>query len=123
MPGTLVVSTLSDGTNSTSATDAIRGSSKTFVNFNGVTTASIRLSYNVSSVTRNGTGDYTLNLTNALADANYSVVYTPGSGATGSYFSVNGAVAAPTTTACRVVSGTVTSTVVDSAYSYVAIFR
>lgn len=46
---------------------------KAWVNFNGVTTATIRASLNVSSVTRNGTGDYTVNFTNALPDVNYAV--------------------------------------------------
>jgi hypothetical protein len=45
-----------------------------WVNFNGVTTATIRSSYNVSSVTRNGTGDYTVNFATALSDANYAAV-------------------------------------------------
>lgn len=45
-----------------------------WVNFNGLTTATIRASYNVSSVTRNGTGDYTVNFATALSDANYSAV-------------------------------------------------
>lgn len=35
---------------------------------------SIRASFNVSSITRNGTGDYTINYTNAFSDANYSWV-------------------------------------------------
>ena len=72
MPGTLVITTLSDGTNSTSATNCISGSAKAWVNFVG-STGAIRASYNVSSITRNGVGDYTVNMTNALADANYSV--------------------------------------------------
>ena len=46
---------------------------RAWVNFNGVTTATIRASFNVSSVTRNAAGDYTVNLTNAMADANYAV--------------------------------------------------
>jgi hypothetical protein len=75
MAGTLVIGTLSDGTNSTSATNAITGSSKAWVNYNGVATT-IRASYNVSSVTRNGTGDYTVNFTNAFVDANYVTVAT-----------------------------------------------
>ena len=45
-----------------------------WVNFNGVTTATIRASYNVSSVTRNSTGLYTISFTNNLSDANYSIV-------------------------------------------------
>lgn len=48
-----------------------------WVNFNGTGTVAIRSSYNVSSITDNGTGDYTVNFTNALSDANYSAVLTP----------------------------------------------
>lgn len=74
MAGQLTISTLSDGTNSTSSTNCIQGSAKAWVNFNGNTggVPSIRSSYNVSSVTTSGTGQYAINLTNALADANYS---------------------------------------------------
>ena len=43
------------------------------MNFDGVTTATIRASGNVSSVTRNGTGDYTVNFATAMPDANYAV--------------------------------------------------
>lgn len=46
---------------------------KAWVNFNG-STSGIRASFNVSSVTKNGSGDYTLNFTNAFVDANYSLV-------------------------------------------------
>ena len=74
MAGTLTISTLSDGTNSTSATNCIQGSAKAWVNFDGTGTVAIRASYNVSSITDNGTGDYTINFTNALPDANYSAV-------------------------------------------------
>ena len=45
-----------------------------WVNFNGTGTVAIRSSYNVSSVTDNGTGDYTVNVATALSDANYSYV-------------------------------------------------
>lgn len=72
MAGTLTISTLSDGTNSTSATNCISGSAKAWVCFNG-TNGSIKASYNVSSITRNGTGDYTVNFTNAMTDANYAL--------------------------------------------------
>ncbi len=49
---------------------------KAWVNFNGTSTVSIRASYNVSSITDNGTGDYTVNFTTALADANYATTCT-----------------------------------------------
>lgn len=73
MAGTLVISTLSDGTNSTSTTNCISGSAKAWVNFNGVSGASIRASYNVSSITYVASGKYTINFTNAMSDANYAV--------------------------------------------------
>lgn len=47
-----------------------------WVNFNGTGTVAIRSSYNVSSITDNGTGDYTVNFTTALSDANYAFVAT-----------------------------------------------
>lgn len=75
MAGTLTISTLSDGTNSTSSTNCIQGSAKSWCNFNG-TNGSIRSSYNCSSVTRNSAGDYTYNFTNALPNANYTVAGT-----------------------------------------------
>lgn len=49
---------------------------KAWVNFNGTGTVAIRASFNVSSITDNGTGDYTVNFTNALTDANYAALAT-----------------------------------------------
>ena len=45
---------------------------RAWVNFNGTGTVAIRASGNVSSITDNGTGDYTVNFTTAMPDANYS---------------------------------------------------
>jgi hypothetical protein len=44
---------------------------KAWVNFDGTGTVAIRASGNVSSITDNGTGNYTVNFTNAMPDANY----------------------------------------------------
>jgi len=49
---------------------------RAWVNFNGTGTVAIRASGNVSSITDNGTGDYTVNFTSAMPDANYSVLTT-----------------------------------------------
>jgi hypothetical protein len=48
---------------------------RAWVNFDGTTSSpcTIRASANVTSVTKNTTGVYTLNFTNAMPDANYSV--------------------------------------------------
>jgi hypothetical protein len=46
---------------------------RAWVNFDGAGTVFIRASGNVSSITDNGTGDYTVNFTTPMADANYAV--------------------------------------------------
>jgi hypothetical protein len=75
---TLKTNTLSNvaGTASTAIENAINGSAKAWVNFNGTGTVAIRASFNVTSITDNGTGDYTLNITTAISDANYNFVAT-----------------------------------------------
>jgi hypothetical protein len=47
---------------------------RAWVNFDGTDTPSIRGNGNVSSITDNGTGDYTINFTTAMPDANYNSV-------------------------------------------------
>jgi hypothetical protein len=48
---------------------------RAWVNFNGTGTVAIRASFNVTSITDNGTGDYTVNFTNAMPDVNYVPVF------------------------------------------------
>jgi hypothetical protein len=47
---------------------------RAWVNFNGTGTVAIRASGNVSSVTDNGTGQYTVNFSTAMPDTNYAGV-------------------------------------------------
>jgi hypothetical protein len=72
--GTVVLANASNNLqmNSGYGSDATAYGCRAWVNFNGTGTVAIRASGNVSSITDNGTGDYTLNFTNALVDANYS---------------------------------------------------
>ena len=104
------------------------GLCKAWVNFNGTGTVAIRASYNVSSITDNGTGDYTVNFTTAMVDANYSIVGTtsPSTGINDipratlvlSYGT------APTTSARRIFTGdTANANLQDCEYISVAIFR
>lgn len=74
---------------------------RAWVNFDGTGTVAIRASGNVSSITDNGVGTYTINLTTALPDANPCIVATAGDVSWGNYadVSIN---AAPTSTAIRV---------------------
>ena len=69
---TLRVNTIQDSTGS--GTPAINGLAKAWVNFNGTGTVAIRASFNVSSITDDGTGSYAVNFTTAMSDSNYSVV-------------------------------------------------
>lgn len=59
---------------------------RAWVNFNGTGTVAIRASGNVTSITDNGTGDYTVNFTTAMPDANYSA--SGGSNSDGTTFGV-----------------------------------
>ena len=97
---------------------------KAWVNFNGTGTVAIRASYNVSSITDNGVGDYTVNFTTAMTDANYSSAGTVSNNSgTGSIMICsNGNSTAPTTTAYRF--STVTyAAAQDCPYVMVSFFR
>ena len=104
---------------------------RAWVNFNGTGTVAIRASGNVSSITDNGTGDYTVNFTTAMSDANYaptvaiSSIY--GSNAS-CVVTVNSdgtnAEVAPTTTAFRIqIEFASSNTQLDAKYVNVAVFR
>lgn len=70
---TIKATTLSNlaGSKTVPTDTVVDGSAKAWVNFNGTGTVAIRRAFNVSSITDNGTGDYTVNFTNAMVDANY----------------------------------------------------
>ncbi len=71
--GSAGVTTNAGGSVNPSTTiDGINYSCRAWVNFNGTGTVAIRASGNVTSITDNGTGDYTLNFTTAMTDANYA---------------------------------------------------
>ena len=100
-------------------TNEASGLAKAWVNFNGTSTVAIRASYNVSSITDNGTGDYTVNFTTALADANYNFTFGAQGGIPGQYN-----VTSPTASALRVITfRRDDGTLIDSAFVCVAIFR
>ena len=101
---------------------------RAWVNFNGTGVVAIRASYNVSSITDNGTGDYTVNFTSALTDANYCIQGTcEGQSNMGTtnyamyvsqHYSTN-----PTTAATRIGTFQDNNVFADSRYVHVAIFR
>ena len=123
MAGTVAADVLMDGAgNSTAMDNAIYGSAKAWVNYNGSSTT-IRASYNVSSITRNAAGNYTINFTNAFSDANYCAVGMTGNTSSyGQVLDIYGAQAAPTTTTLSICTNN-TSSLFDVSYINVAIFR
>ena len=72
---TLKVATIQDtsGNNSSTPNEVAQGRAKAWVNFDGTGSVSIDDSFNVSSITDNSTGNYTINFTNAMSNAEYAV--------------------------------------------------
>ena len=101
---------------------------RAWVNFNGTGTVAIRASGNVSSITDNGTGDYTLNFITAMTDINYSISQM-GQGGNNilpiSDLRVRGAIGtAPlSTSAVRLHSQSSSESLLDSSQCFVQIFR
>jgi hypothetical protein len=120
---TIVAQTLSNGTISTSTANVINGA-KAWVSFNGTGTVAIRASYNVSSITDNGTGDYTVNFTNSFADVNYATTVTAGSsGPTSSSQAGSYTYGNPLTSKINVGTNNAGGTLTDMPFVGVAIFR
>jgi hypothetical protein len=82
MAGRVVVSTLNNDTGILATQNGMTGIAKAWVNFNGTGTVAIRASFNVSSITDNGTGNYSINFTTAMPDTNYVVIAGGWDGAT-----------------------------------------
>jgi hypothetical protein len=95
---------------------------RAWVNFNGTGTVAIRASGNVSSITDNGTGDYTVNFTTAMPDANYAATFTAGgtSGARGAVVRVS---SGRTTSAIVMAVLTDAGTLIDASDCNAAFFR
>jgi len=120
--GTGVVTT-SDGSGIVKLqSNSVTTNALAWVSFTG-SSGSIRSSYNVTSVTRNGTGDYTITFTNALTDANYSALMSGGNGNTVSVAPVFDIGQAPTTSTFRALAYLrSTGAATDLTYTNVAIF-
>jgi hypothetical protein len=127
---TLRVNNITDNSGGTNNLN-VPGTARAWVNFNGTGTVAIRASFNVTSITDNATGNYTVNFTTALADANYTALLSS-VGATTNEMSrivgIRGVTATgattKTTTQLRVISGQGWSAgLLDNAEMNVTIFR
>ena len=107
---------------------------RAWVNFDGTfgtspfTTANggIRAAFNVSSITDNGTGDYTVNFSNSLPDGNYCLVATQGQNGNSNpnyVMTVKEVVNAPGTGGFTLTTNGATGGTADSDGVYVAVFR
>lgn len=114
--------TFPDSTTMTTGAQAV----KAWVNFNGTTSpGTIRAAFNVGSVTKNGTGSYTVNFTTAMPDANSCVVVSSASQDTPGTTAQPAAIAGLITTTSASV-GTMNSgipSMQDRYYIGVAVFR
>lgn len=107
---------------STASGSAPSYSARAWVNFNGTGTVAIRASGNVSSITDNGVGLYTVNFTTAMPDANYAVAVAGGIlSSTAAYGSWD----TPTTTSVRVGNQGIFNAYapIDGSFYGVAVFR
>jgi hypothetical protein len=94
------------------------------VNFNGTGTVAIRASGNVSSITDNGTGDYTINLATALTDENYSLALACRNEIVAGDLAINVKQGTtPTASSVRIQCGRFSDGVRDPAFVYAQFFR
>ena len=105
---------------STASGSAPSYSARAWVNFRGTSTVTIRASGNVSSVTDNGTGNYTVNFTTAMADANYAAPFSSGDDTISDMIA---GVGNYTSTSVRVTTRNGANSNIDTTYISVAIFR
>jgi hypothetical protein len=112
-----------DGSSSVPVNTVAQGSAKAWVNFNGTGTVAIRAAFNVSSITDNGTGDYTVNFTTAMPDANYAALGTGASTSGNDLRSMAGDNIAYSTTSFRFQMRNSSASSADTLFMNVAIFR
>ena len=108
---------------STASGSAPSYSARAWVNFNGQGTVAIRASGNVSSITDNGTGDYTVNFTTAMSDANYAVSSAGGEGGTTGMGQRVPSIGTVATSSVRIASIDQNAGYTDPTYCCISIFR
>ena len=127
MAGTLTLDTLKTSSGVLATQNGMTGIAKAWVNWNG-STAAIRDSSNVSSVTRSATGNYLVNFTTAMPNANYAVAVSVSSMPAVSDANLisldntSGSRTNPTTTALAVSTFTAQFNYLDITYIRLAVF-
>jgi hypothetical protein len=121
-PSATTATTATTATSLTTASGSAPSySARAWVNFDGTGTPAIRASGNVSSITDNGTGDYTVNFTNAMPDANYAYEFSGGAAVSSGSMLYQGST--QTTSSIRYLLSGPPGSAQDAATQCVAIFR
>jgi hypothetical protein len=129
MAGALTISTLNNDTGVLATQNGMTGIAKAWVYFNGLGAATVNGSFNISSVTFVSTGNYTVNMTTAMPNANYCICAC-NSGSFGSNWgiinaNITGAGATevvPTTTSFALEIVQPSTARIDSKYVYAVVF-
>lgn len=96
---------------------------RAWVNFNGTGTVAIREDGNVSSITDVTTGNYIINFSTAMPDANYAINITVKYTGSSLFLATNQYDTNPATSSCKFAVWTSSGSAIDTDYIYVAIFR
>lgn len=96
---------------------------RAWVNFNGTGTVAIRASGNVSSITDNGVGDYTVNFTTAMQDANYAISTSCSDDSNVPVANIKGTGADSLTTSCKILVNNGVGGALDRTVVCVMLFR
>ena len=101
---TIKVTNIQDtsGGNQSTSEEIAQGRAKAWANFNGNSTPEFRDDFNFNTITDNGTGDYSLNFTSDMSDANYCVVVGTRSRSTGNVYHQITTVHAQSTSAVQI---------------------
>jgi hypothetical protein len=102
--------------------NGMTGIAKAWVNWTGGSSPSIQNSFNVSSITRNGTGDYSINFTTAMPNANYVVAGTCQQTLSNYGTSIGFPFQAVATTSVARICTAFNATTFDAGYASVAVF-
>lgn len=122
MAGTVVASTINNDTGLFATNNAYLGIAKAWVNWTGGSSPAIQNSFNVSSITRNGTGDFSIAFTTAMPNANYIVAGSCQQGLTNYGSGINFPYQAAATTSVARVSTSYYTGLFDATYASVAVF-
>ena len=125
---TLKVTTIQDtsGGNASTSEQINQGRAKAWISFDGEGTIAINDSFNISSIADNATGEYTVTLSTAMSNANYSVVLGCKSRLSNRNTVANAGGTSendPTTTAFQIVTmGSTNNSMTDGAFVFAAVF-